>query len=67
MKMKVAIFCPSSMLSRVKKIAVDKELEFMFFPYVQTKELFYQVEKAYVCDIYLFTEQIPYLLVKNKA
>ncbi|NBJ70252.1 MULTISPECIES: hypothetical protein [Clostridia] len=67
MKMKVAIFCPSAMLSRVKKIAIDKELEFKFFPYMQTKELFYQVEKAYVCDIYLFAEQIPYLLVKNKA
>lgn len=67
MKMKVAIFCPRAMLSRVKQLAVDEELEFMFFPYMQTKELLDQVEKAYVCDIYLFTEQIPYLLVKNKV
>lgn len=68
MKMKIAVFSPRAMLDRVKKVVpVDKELDFMFFPYVSLKEMIHLVEKAYVCDIFFFTEQVSYLYVKSKV
>lgn len=67
MRMKVAIFGRKTMVNHTNKVLNSyKDMEFNFFPYSTMEEIRLLIDKAYLCDIYLFTEQLPYLFIKKK-
>lgn len=66
MKVKLAVFCPENIRDRLSAY-VEGMADIELFPFVyseacETPEL---VEKAFMCDIYLFTGALPYLYAKE--
>ncbi len=66
MKIKIAAFGNEDVMKRIMKLADTKsDIELMPFTYSKAEDVTELIEKAYVCDIYLFTEQLSYLYAKD--
>ncbi|MDY0409576.1 hypothetical protein [Paracerasibacillus soli] len=67
MTVKVAVFGREEIINRVQALIEMKgNIEMIPFPYheaIETREL---IERAVMCDVYLFTEALSYLFVKDK-
>lgn len=67
MKGKVAVFAREGMEDRLNRLAKEHpKIEIMPFTYHHTDQIFTLFERAFICDIYLFTEPLAYLYVKDK-
>lgn len=69
MKRKVAVFIREGMEmeNRLQMLAKEqKKLELYPFIYKKTEQVIELIERAFICDIYMFTEPLAYLYVKNK-
>jgi len=68
MKGKIAVFVREEMADKLHTIADEQEkMEILPFIYHETEEIIDLVERAFICDIYLFTEPLAYLYVKDKV
>ncbi|TFJ91270.1 hypothetical protein [Lentibacillus salicampi] len=66
MKVKVAVFCPMEIRDRLDGLAESlKDVELLPFVYSDTGEIRELVEKAFMCDIYLFADALSYLHAKE--
>jgi hypothetical protein len=66
-KIKVAAFGRSELVDRLQNyIRNDHEVEVIPFLYRKASEIDELVEKAFMCDIYLFLESLPYLHAQGK-
>lgn len=67
MKVKIAVIGREEIIDRLKTYVGDQEdIEIFPFIYSETKETVELVEKAFMCDIYLFIGALPYLYAKEK-
>ncbi|PAV31478.1 hypothetical protein CIL05_02150 [Virgibacillus profundi] len=67
MKVKIAVFARFEMMERIKAYTNDEDdFEIVPFTYSNAIETVELIEKAIMCDIYLFTEILPFLYVKKK-
>ena len=67
MKIKVALFGRSELVDRFQEYAKDhNEIETIPFIYCKASEARELVEKAFMCDVYLFLECLPYLYAQDK-
>ncbi|MGP4106271.1 hypothetical protein [Virgibacillus sp. L01] len=68
MKVKIAVFGREKLVDRITKY-VEKQEDIEIFPFVysESKETAELVEKAFMCDIYLFAGSLPYLYAKDKV
>ncbi|MEN2767167.1 hypothetical protein [Ornithinibacillus xuwenensis] len=67
MKIKVAVFGRRELVDRFNSyITNNEEIEAIPFIYTKANEAAHLVEKAFMCDVYLFLESLPYLHAKNK-
>lgn len=66
MKTKIAVFGRKEIIDRLHAcIAGQTDIEIVPFIYTYAKETPSLIEKAFVCDIYLFTEVLSFLSVKE--
>ncbi|WP_163969406.1 hypothetical protein [Oceanobacillus halotolerans] len=67
MKIKVATFGREDIIERIQRYAEDmRDIEIVPFVYKKKAETTMLVEKAIMCDIYLFTTPLAYLYAKEK-
>lgn len=68
MKMKLAVFGRKEIISRISTF-IDKQddVEIIPFTYKKAIDTVHLIEKAFMCDLYLFTDPLSYLYVKNKV
>lgn len=67
MKVKVAVFGREETLERIKRITKkDNDIEILPFTYTHSREVPELIERAFMCDIYLFTGALSYLLAQDK-
>ncbi|WP_339226411.1 hypothetical protein NSQ77_12830 [Oceanobacillus sp. FSL K6-2867] len=67
MKVKIAVFGNEETIKRVHTLAKrDENLEILPFAYTHSSETPELIERAFMCDVYLFTEAISYLCAKEK-
>ncbi|MFC4558195.1 hypothetical protein ACFO3D_08215 [Virgibacillus kekensis] len=67
MKIKVAVIGRKEIIESMENYVKDQEdIEVYPFIYTETKETLDLLEKAFMCDIYLFAGAIPYLYAKEK-
>ncbi|RLL42797.1 hypothetical protein D8M04_14705 [Oceanobacillus piezotolerans] len=67
MKVKIALFGRKETISRVESRAeMHSDIEIVPFIYENENEIVKLFEKAFMCDIYLFTDALSYLYVKEK-
>lgn len=68
MKIKIAAFGRRDVIDRVLHHAKDNdEVEIVPFIYTKIKETDELIDKVVNCDVYLFTEELSYLVIKEKA
>ena len=67
LKTKIAVFGRAEILKRVNTLVEEKEnIEILPFAYTHSSEVVEIIESAFMCDVYLFTEALPYLYVQEK-
>ncbi|WP_010648510.1 hypothetical protein [Oceanobacillus massiliensis] len=67
MKTKIAVFGRRETVERVDRLAKDHEnIEILPFIYEHSKETLPLIERAFMCDVYLFTEALSFLRVKDR-
>ncbi|WP_164667483.1 hypothetical protein [Virgibacillus doumboii] len=67
MKTKIAVFGREALIDRIYSYVEDQDdIEIFPFVYSEAKETADLVEKAIMCDIYLFAGSLPYLYAKEK-
>ncbi|MBP2076318.1 hypothetical protein [Oceanobacillus polygoni] len=67
MKVKIAVFGIEEMIKRVHTLAkYDENIEVLPFTYTHSSETLELIERAFMCDVYLFTEATSYLYVRDK-
>ncbi|MEN1966793.1 hypothetical protein WMZ97_01840 [Lentibacillus sp. N15] len=67
MKVKIAVFGRKELVDRALVYTEDQEdIEIMPFPYTDVNEIYALIEKAVMCDIYLFAGPLAYLYAKDK-
>ncbi|RDW22363.1 hypothetical protein CWR48_01260 [Oceanobacillus arenosus] len=67
MRIKIAMFGRSETIMRAKAIIGDNpNISLLPFIYEEEMEVLELIERAFLCDIYIFTEPISYLYVKEK-
>lgn len=67
MKIKIAVFGREEIVERMNKYVLDRDdIELIPFIYSKTVENVELVEKAFMCDVYLFGGSLPYLYAKEK-
>ncbi|QGS69658.1 hypothetical protein CV093_19515 [Oceanobacillus sp. 143] len=68
MSIKIAMFGRTEIITRSKTIAENSQnIAIIPFRYEEEEEVLELIEKAFMCDIYIFTEPISYLYVKEKV
>ncbi|MBY7144880.1 hypothetical protein KFZ56_17835 [Virgibacillus sp. NKC19-3] len=67
MKVKIAVFGRKEIMNRIKQLVVKRDdLEIIPFPYTNAKNVNTLIDKALMCDIYLFAGALPYLYAYEK-
>lgn len=67
MKIKIAVFGRKEIIDRISSYVEDQDdIEIFPFVYSEAKETAELVEKAIMCDVYLFAGSLPYLYAKEK-
>lgn len=67
MPVKIAVFGRQDTIERInKRTANHEEVEILPFVYTNVEETVELIERVFKCDIYLFTETLSYLYVKEK-
>ncbi|GGA63231.1 hypothetical protein [Ornithinibacillus halotolerans] len=67
MKIKVAVFGRDDLVNRFQDYLKDhNEFEAIPFIYYKASEAVELVDKAFMCEVYLFLENLPFLYAKNK-
>ncbi|GAB3048570.1 hypothetical protein [Virgibacillus ainsalahensis] len=67
MKAKIAVFGRKEVMDQIHtSISGQDEIEVIPFTYTKANEVVELIEKAFMCDIYLFTEALPYLYASEK-
>lgn len=67
MKTKVAVFARQELIDRLHTyIKGQDDIEITPFVFTEAKETGELIEKAFMCDVYLFTESLSYLYAKEK-
>ncbi|WP_085993940.1 hypothetical protein [Oceanobacillus senegalensis] len=67
MKVKIAVFGKEITINRLKTMVTNQtDVEMVPFPYDNEAETVELIEKAFMCDVFLFTEEITYLFAKQK-
>ncbi|WP_430789983.1 hypothetical protein VBD025_05280 [Virgibacillus flavescens] len=67
MKIKIAVFGRENLIKRMNSYVADQEdVELIPFVYTKTVENIELIEKAFMCDVYLFGGSLPYLYAKEK-
>ncbi|SFA96618.1 hypothetical protein SAMN04488072_104202 [Lentibacillus halodurans] len=67
MKVKIAVFGQEDIMNRLYSCVIEQEdIEIFSFTYTEARETAELVEKAVMCDIYLFTGPLSYLYAKEK-
>lgn len=67
MKIKVAVFGRDILIDRFQQyLSNQDEMEVIPFIYKKASEACELIEKAFMCDVYLFLENLPYLYASNK-
>lgn len=67
MKVKIAVFGIEETIKRVHTLAKhDENLDILPFIYTHSSETPELIERAFMCDIYLFTEATSYLYAREK-
>lgn len=67
MKVKMAIFGREDIIQLVRLYVKDKDhLEVVPFIYKNESDIIDLVDQAVMCDVYIFTEHLPFLYVKDK-
>ncbi|SET51139.1 hypothetical protein SAMN05216389_11346 [Oceanobacillus limi] len=65
MKIKLAVFGQNALIQRFENcIKKHEDIEIIPFTYRNAKEALNLIEKAFMCDTYLFLESLPYLYAK---
>lgn len=65
--MKVAVFAREDLIDKIYTFANKQDhIQILPFTYQKTKNIVNLIEKAFMCDVYLFTEPLAYLYVKDK-
>lgn len=68
MKVKMAIFGREDIIQLVRLYVKDKEhLEVVPFIYKNESDIIDLVDQAVMCDVYIFTEHLPFLYAKDKV
>ncbi|RKQ33446.1 hypothetical protein [Oceanobacillus halophilus] len=68
MNVKIAVFGRNEVITRFSKLTDQQnDVEMVRFIYEQEEETIQLIEKAFMCDIYVFTEPLSYLYVKQKV
>ncbi|MFD1851987.1 hypothetical protein [Oceanobacillus bengalensis] len=68
MKVKIATFGREEVITKIKQLTeAQQDIEIIPFTYNRESETVELIEKAFMCDIYLFTEAISYLYVRKKV
>ncbi|MFC3041206.1 hypothetical protein ACFOGI_13235 [Virgibacillus xinjiangensis] len=66
-KVKIAAFGTEQLLSRISDYTNNqRDIEVVFFPYTNADETIDLIEKAFMCDVYLFAEPLSYLYAHDK-
>lgn len=66
-KIKVAVFGRDDLINRFQSyLANREEIEAIPFVYQNASETTVLVEKAFMCDVYLFLENLPFLYAASK-
>lgn len=67
MKVKIAVFGREEIIERMNDYVVDQDdIEIVPFIYTKAVENIELIEKAFMCDVYLFGGSLPYLYAKEK-
>ncbi|MEC5424117.1 hypothetical protein QGM71_11500 [Virgibacillus sp. C22-A2] len=67
MKVKIAVFSREEILERIHDYLVEQDdIEIIPFTYTKASEADTLIDKAFMCDIYLFAGALPYLYAKEK-
>lgn len=67
MKIKIAVFGREELVQRINHYVGDQEeIEIVPFIYTNAVETLELMEKAFMCDVYLFGGSLPYLFAKAK-
>lgn len=67
MKVKIAVFGKKEMIARMSTLVDEQDdVDIVPFTYTRAVDTTQLIEKAFMCDIYLFTESLSYLYVKDK-
>ncbi|MUK88729.1 hypothetical protein GMD78_10030 [Ornithinibacillus sp. L9] len=67
MKIKLAVFGSDDLINRFNDcLAQHNDIEVIPFTYRKAKEAVDLIDKAFMCDTYLFLESLPYLYTKLK-
>ncbi|MFD2045314.1 hypothetical protein ACFSTA_16640 [Ornithinibacillus salinisoli] len=67
MKIKLAVFGRNELINRFRScVAQHKDIEIIPFTYRKAIETVDLLEKAFMCDTYVFLESLPYLYAKQK-
>ncbi|MFC2949011.1 hypothetical protein [Virgibacillus sediminis] len=67
MRVKIAVFGTEQLLDRIRTYTSDQnDIEMAYFPYIKAEETPALIEKAFMCDVYLFTESLSYLYASDK-
>lgn len=68
MQVKIAAFGRQHTIERIKQLVVDMEdVEILPMIYSKIEELPMLFEQVFQCDVYLFTEAVAYLYIKEKV
>ncbi|MUV37499.1 L-Ala-D/L-Glu epimerase [Lentibacillus sp. JNUCC-1] len=66
MRVKVAVFGRKEIIDKLAQHETDRKSELFPFVYEDAAEVYDLVEKAVMCDVYLFTSPLSYLYAKDK-
>ena len=67
MKVKIAVFGRGKLIERINEYTRDRDdIEIVPFIYTNAVEVLDLIEKAFMCDVYLFGGSLPYLYAKEK-
>ncbi|WP_449354956.1 hypothetical protein ACUL41_01650 [Virgibacillus natechei] len=67
MKVKIAVFGRKEIMDRAKALVADRDdLEIIPFTYANVKDVNAFIDKAMMCDIYLFAGALPYVYAYEK-
>lgn len=66
MKVKIAVFGRQNTIDRINTLSTEfKDVEILSFVYTNVEQTVELIERVFKCDVYLFTEGLAYLYVKD--